>query len=63
MNAAVLGKFQRTTSPDAMVIAFGFQLLGWAVTSCVSGSGPASAGSVADGVTSTGPIAVEQRAW
>ena len=58
-NAAVSsGKFHWTTSPDVTLTVFGFQLRPWASTSWVSGSGPPSAGSVADSVTPTGPLYV-----
>src|SRR5690242_11952694 len=58
---AEAGKFHRTVSPTFAVAAAGVQALGVAVMSTVDGVPPpvpASAGSVADSVTSTGPVYV-----
>ncbi len=58
--AVAAGKFQRTVSPTFAVTAAGSHVAGSALTSCVTAGPPVplpvSAGSVADSVTSTGPV-------
>src|ERR1700742_3464755 len=58
--AAGASKCQVTTSPAVAVTVVGSHKVPAAATSCVSGSGPGppSSGSVADSVTSTGPLYV-----